>query len=194
MSRNRTFLTVLLQSLIGVLLATAGCAQAQEPPKEPNPYCMDLEPDLARAAEEWSRPAIDAKILDRPEGDADVAAGVKVRVKLFPSEKVILQKSPRNPEDNVVYYSGLVSFHTGKAGPYRIMLSQYLWLEMIDASGEEGVVGTRAGVMDSNKRLNRCTGMGKNLSFVLKANTRYWLQLTGAKKGAIGELVISAPD
>lgn len=200
MSRKRTFLTVLLRCLIGVLLAAAGgCAQVQNPPQAeqantPNPYCENLDTELARAVEEWRRPAINAKVLDRPEGDADVAAGVKVRVKLFPSEKVILAKTPRHPEANLIFYSGLASFHTGKAGRYRILLSQYLWLEMIDASGEEAMVGVRAGVLDSNKRLNRCTGMGKNLSFALKANTRYWLQLTGAKKGAIGEFVVSAPD
>lgn len=201
MSRNRSFLTVLLRSLTGILLvASAGCAQVQpqaQPPEvnlESNPYCLVLAPDLLRAANEWKQPSIDGKVLDRPEGDADVPAGVKIRVKLFPSEKVALIRLPRIAEVRVPFYSGLASFQTGKAGLYRVMLSQYLWIEMIEPSGDLAVVGWRAGVMDSNKSLNRCTGMGKNLSFALKADTRYWLQLTGARQGAVGEFVISAPD
>lgn len=194
MSLDRSFLAALARCLSGMLLAASvTAALAQEASTLPDP-CASMEPDLLRAAAEWSRTAIDAKVLDRPEGDADIPAGVKFRVTLFPSEKVTLPKNPRNPEANVAGYSGLVSFHTGKAGPYRILLNQYLWLEMIDASGGVASVGIRAGVLDSNRRLNRCTGMGKNLSFLLSADTRYWLQMTGAKKGAVAEFVISAPD
>lgn len=193
MSLDRSFLIALSRSLIGVLLASLGTAALAQTPAEPDP-CATMDADLMRAAAEWSSPAIEFKVLDKPEGDAELTAGVKVKVTLFPSEKVTLPKNPRNPEANVVGYSGLVSFRTGKAGPYRILLNQYLWLEMIDASGGVADVGRRAGVLDSNRRLNKCTGMGKNLSFLLTADTLYWLQMTGAKKGPVAEVVMSAPD
>lgn len=193
MSPDRSSVTILARTLGGALLAAWGTAAlAQATPADPN--CATMDPDLLRAAAEWSRPAIDAKVLDRPEGDAEFTSGAKYKVTLLPSEKVTLPKNPRNPEANVEGFSGLVSFHTGKAGPYRILLNQYLWLEMIDASGGVADVGLRAGILDSNRRLNRCTGMGKNLGFLLSADTRYWLQMTGAKKGPVAEVVISAPE
>lgn len=190
----RPSLKTLLRSLIGVLLAASGSmALAQDTPAQPNPYCENLAPDLARAAKEWQRPAQDGKVLDHPEGDADLPAGVKIKITLYPSEKVTLAMAPRNPEVNVAGYSGLVSFHTGKAGPYRVLMTQYIWLEMIDASGKTAAITVRAGALDSNKQLNRCAGMGKNLSFDLAADTRYWLQLSGAQMRPV-ELAISAPD
>ena len=194
MSLTHRILKVLVQSMTGAMFAASGTlALAQEASLESNNYCLNLAPDLARAAKEWQRPAQDGKVLDRPEGDADLPAGVKIKITLYPSEKVTLAMAPRNPEVNVAGYSGLVSFHTGKAGPYRVLMTQYIWLEMIDASGKTAAITVRAGALDSNKQLNRCAGMGKNLSFDLAADTRYWLQLSGAQMRPV-ELAISAPD
>lgn len=220
MSPNRSFMTVLMQSLIGVLFATSGTValaheknmpqqqeqimpQQQEedpcpfntgaiPPAEmpasaSDPLCLSMPPDIARAAAEWKHPVtINVDVLSRPENGADVPAGTKFKTTLLPFKSVSLPAKP-GKEVKVRDFAGLVSFRSGKAGTYRILLSQYAWLELIDPTNR------LAGVLDSDKRLDTCSGMGRNVSFELAADTRYWLQMSGVKQGAEVEVMISAP-
>jgi hypothetical protein len=206
---KRSRLTLLMQSLIVVLCTTMGTlalakepmmssdesepcplnSETASPNAEPDALCSTMPADLLRAAAEWSKPAaaLSLKALDHAEGDADISVGSKVKVHLSPSQNVSLLINPGKTA-RVINFAGLVSFRSGKAGPYRILLSQYMWLETIDASGKPAIV------LDSNRRLDTCSGMGRNVSFDLAANTRYWLQMSGAKKGDEVELVISAPQ
>lgn len=207
---NRKIQHFLMQSLIVVLFAAAGPAvRAEEQmimqndeedpcpvnagtaaPADPDPQlCSTLPPDLARAAAEWERPDAPSIVnaLNRSEGEANVPFGTKVKTKLFPFQDVSLLAKP-NKSVKVKNFAGLLSFRTDKAGAYRFLLSQYAWLELIDASGQLAVV------LDADLRLDNCTGMGRNVSFQLDANTRYWLQMSGVKNGAELELVISAPQ
>jgi hypothetical protein len=164
-------------------------AETAAPTAEPGPLCSSMPADLARAAAEWSLPvaALNVRTLNRTEGDADIPLGTKVKVTLFPFKNVSLPANPGKTA-RMKDFAGLLSFHSGKAGTYRFLLSQYAWLEIIDASGKLSVA------MDSDRRLDTCSGMGRNVSFELAGNTRYWLQVSGAKRGAELELVISAPQ
>lgn len=206
---NRKLQHFLMQSLVVALFAASGPtvlakdqimqSDEEDPcpvnaataaPTDPDPQlCSTLPPNLARAAAEWERPdaPLIVKALNRSEGDADVPFGTKVKAKLFPFKDVSLLSKP-NKSVKVKDFAGFVSLHTGKAGAYRFLLSQYAWLELIDVSGHVAVV------LDADVRLDNCTGMARNVSFQLDANTRYWLQMSGVKNGAELELVISAPQ
>lgn len=187
MSFNRPVLTVFVPSLFSVLMMAWGpAALAQVPDPMTDPFCLSMPPDAARIASDWKHPAQKINIFARAEGDTDVPLDTKVKFTLFPSEKVVLPAKPEL-EGKVTGFSGLVSFRTGSAGGYRVSLNQYIWLEMMPHPS-----GPLADVLNSDKRMNNCTGMGKNLSFELAANTRYWLQMSGADK-AETELLISAP-
>lgn len=211
MSPNRSRMTVLMQSLIGILFAASGTVAlahekimpqqeedpcpfntgaippAEMPASESDPLCLSMPPDIARAAAEWKHPAtMNVNVLKRPEGGADAPIGTKFKATLLPIIGVYLPAKP-NKMVKQRDFAGLISFRSGKAGTYRILLSQYAWLEIIDSAY------LPAGVLDSDKRLDTCSGMGRNVSFELSADTRYWLQMSGVKQGAEVEVVISAP-
>lgn len=213
MSLNRSLMTVFVQCLIGILFAASGAvalaeeqimpqqeedpcpfntgamAPAEMPASESDPLCLSMPPALARAATEWKQPATtNVKVQNRPEGEEDAPVGTKFKVTLLPIKDVYLPAKP-NKMVKVRDFGGLLSFRSGKAGTYRILMSQYAWLEILDSTTYH-----LAGVFDSDKRLDTCSGMGRNVSFDLSANTRYWLQMSGVKEGAAAEIVISAPQ
>lgn len=212
MSLNHSLMTVFAQCLIAVLFAASGAvalaeeqimpqqeedpcpfntgamAPAEMPASESDPLCLSMPPALARAAAEWKQPVtINVKVRNRPESEEDVPVGTKFKVALLPIKDVYLPAKP-NKMVKVRDFGGILSFRSGKAGTYRILMSQYAWLEIIDSTY------MLAGVFDSDKRLDTCSGMGRNVSFELSANTRYWLQMSGVKEGAEAEVVISAPQ
>jgi len=212
MPLNRSLMTVFARCLIGGMFAASGAvalaeeqimpqqeedpcpfntgamAPAEMPTSESDPLCLSMPPHIARAAAEWKNPAtITAQVLNRPESGTDVPTGTKFKATLLPIKNVYLPAKP-NKMVKVRDFGGLVSFSSGKAGTYRILLSQYAWLEIIDPAY------MLAEVFDSDKRLDTCSGMGRNVSFDLSANTRYWLQMSGVKQGAEIEIVISAPQ
>lgn len=187
---QRFALTLLVPGLVWGLLAvwgTAAQAQDVEPDPKTDPFCQALPPEPAMISAQWQHTPKAIKVLTRAEGESEVFPGVKVKFTLFPSDKVTLPARPANI-DKVKGFAGLLTFKTGKAGAYRISLNQYIWLEMLS-----DLSGPLAGVLNSDKRMNFCVGLGKNLSFELAGDTRYWIQMSGGDQ-AETEFLMSALD
>lgn len=148
--------------------------------------CPLLSPARAQIVADWEGPAQQIQPLSRPEGDAPIPVGTKVKLTLFPSEKVSLIMEEE--ELKTVKYAGLLTFRTGKAGNYRILANPYMWFEVAPTDAPEQIV--IAG--KSDKRL-KCYGIMRNITFELAADTRYWLQISGAPEEEI-EVLIAAPE
>ena len=148
--------------------------------------CPLLSPARAQIVADWERPAQQIQPLSRPEGDAPVPVGTKVKLTLLPSEKVSL--IVEEEELKTVKYAGLLTFRTGKAGAYRLLANPYMWFELAptDAPDQVAIAGK------SDKRL-KCYGIMRNITFELAADTRYWFQISGSPEAEI-EVLIAAPE
>lgn len=148
--------------------------------------CPPLSAARAKLVADWRLPAQQIHPLSRPEGEAPIPVGVKVKLTLFPSEKVslIIQEE----ELKTVKYAGLLTFRTGKAGGYRILSDPYMWFELVPTS----TLDYPATAGKSDKRL-KCYGIMRNIAFELAADTRYWFQISGSPDADI-ELKILPPE
>lgn len=148
--------------------------------------CPPLTPGRAQMVADWANPAQLIHPLSRPEGDAPVPVGTKVKLTLLPSEKVSL--IVEEEEMKTVKYAGLLTFRTGKSGGYRFLSDPYMWFELapVDAPDQVAIAGK------SDKRL-KCYGITRNIVFELAADTRYWFQISGSPEAEI-EAMIVAPE
>lgn len=149
--------------------------------------CSALPPVLARDGADWRRPARVFRASPRPA--ADVAVSLRERVSLTlgnaAQTPLVVQpgSSERAAEDG---YRGFVALRTGKSGDYRVSLDDRAWIEVI-AQG----VAQPSVVTFSDKRL-ACFGVVKNLTFALRADTVYFIQISRASRPGIG-LLVSPP-
>ena len=155
------------------------------PPAESD--CPPLSPERIKLVEDWRRPAQQIQLLSRPEGDAPIPVGIKVKLTLLPSEKVSLVV--QEEELKTVKYAGLLTFRTGKAGGYRFLTTPYVWLELVPI----GAPDQKAYASSTDRRF-KCYDIKKNIIFNnLSADTRYWLQISGSPLDEV-EMLIAAPE
>lgn len=134
--------------------------------------CTALPPVLERDGADWRRPARVFRASPRP--DAGVAVSLRERVSLtlgsVGQTPLVVQpgSSERAAEDG---YRGFVAWRTGKAGDYRVSLDDRAWLEVIAQGAAQPSV-----VTFSDKRL-ACFGVVKNLTFALRADMVYFIQI-----------------
>lgn len=148
--------------------------------------CPPLSAARTKLVADWRLPAQQIKPLSRPEGDAPVPVGIKVKLTLLPSEKVSLVV--QEEELKTVKYAGLLTFRTGKAGGYRILSDPYMWFELVPTNAPDQT----ATAGKSDKRL-KCYGIMRNIAFELAADTRYWFQISGSPDADI-EVQILPPE
>lgn len=190
----RAMLAALAAGLFTLLfVAPAGAVDLPpnwSPPPGMSSRCEDLlTPERLKIANAWQQQTNppEVKVLSKLKGESPVELGKKVHFTLYPSDQVTFALSEN--QDKTGKYAGLLTFRSAGKGGYRISTTPYVWLEMVPV----GSPGKAMGVIFSDVRLG-CSGMHKNIAFELKANTNYWIQISGIDTSPNIELMITGPE
>ena len=103
-------------------------------------------------------------------------------VRLVPQSTVHFAAEPGKPASDPAARGGVLSFHTPKAGRYRISLSTSHWLDLID--------GGLIVVSSDFQGQSSCEKVHKIVQFELSGNRDFVLQLSGAPDARV-ELAIT---
>jgi hypothetical protein len=106
-------------------------------------------------------------------------------VKLAPQDKVKFAVKPSKPALDDGAHAGVLSFHTPKAGRYRVSITTSHWLDLVDG----GLI-----VVSSDFQGQRgCEKVHKIVQFELSGNKNFILQFSGGTQANLDVAVTGVP-
>ena len=181
-----TFMLFILSLLLFPMTAVAQTGHSHSPTSTED--CEKLSPELQAVVAAMNRPGSRIDASPKPESGAAVDPGItKLEMALRPLPEVVLvgkeRKSSQNAEN---LFGGFVRLTVPKDGVYRISTDSTLWIEVLekDTPVERVKIGPRV----------HCGRIHKSLTFPLKREGSYWIELSGSKRADARLLITEEPE
>jgi hypothetical protein len=173
-------------------LLSAIPAQAQDAPKPtaedevPMPGgCDSFTWDVTHELDVLGKPAKSITAATDGKKPVSLELDQHYSVNLAPQDKVKFAVKPSKSTRDADAHAGVVSFHTPKAGRYRVSLSTSHWLDLVDG----GLI-----VVSSDFQGQRgCEKVHKIVQFELSGNKNFILQFSGASQADVDVAITPVP-
>lgn len=169
------FSSLLASSL---LISTAFAAEEHKPFNEMQGDCKNFSSDMKNELAIWNKPSMDLTFSsDASTNPPLLPANSKTTIKLNPENKVaFLVKPEKSFTSSNQSYAGIVKLQIEKNGTYYISANNKVWFDVVDIKTKQKVAATQFEMQ------THCNTMFKVVSFNLKANTDYALQISSSAK------------
>ena len=150
--------------------------------------CTQLSTGLRAVVAAMDRPGSKIDALRKLENSLAVEPGIyKLEATLRPLLEVALVGKERKPSQNAEnLFGGFVRLTVPKDGVYRISTDSTLWIEVLDK-------GTPVERVKIGPRVH-CGRIHKSLTFRLKQEGAYWIELSESKRADVGLLITEEPE